>query len=174
MKITYPTCDRLRELFNYDPSRGVLIWKVNASFRNDIGKCFGGVHASIDGLMRRRGKVDGTQYYHAPLVWIWHHDRPMLGLEIDHIDNQTDNDRIENLRISNRAQQTQNRRFARKSRLLPKGIRLCPSGKYCARIQHNGRPYHLGMFTDLEQAKRAYNQKAIELFGEFANIHQEI
>lgn len=56
-----------------------------------------------------------------------------------------------------------------------KGVRQRPSGAWEARITNDHKPIYLGQFpTDLEAAF-AYDQKARELFGEFAcpNFHPD-
>jgi len=40
--------------------------------------------------------------------------------------------------------------------------------KWCARIKKGGKSYFLGYYEYIEDAARAYNKKAKELFGEFA------
>ena len=53
-----------------------------------------------------------------------------------------------------------------------KGVCLCKkSNKWRATIMIDGKNKHLGLFTNEEDAAQAYNTKAIELFGEFANLN---
>ena len=44
-------------------------------------------------------------------------------------------------------------------------------GKFRARIEKDGTKYNLGSFLTDEEAARAYNTKAIELFGDFACLN---
>ncbi len=48
-----------------------------------------------------------------------------------------------------------------------KGVR--PNGnRWEARIKKNGKDVYIGYFIDEVWAAKAYNKKAVELFGEFA------
>jgi hypothetical protein len=41
-----------------------------------------------------------------------------------------------------------------------------------ARIGLNGKIIHIGYFTSEVEAAKAYNEKAIEYYGEFANLNK--
>lgn len=45
-------------------------------------------------------------------------------------------------------------------------------GKWMALIHHNKQSIYLGLFTDEKEAAMAYNRKAKELYGDFANLNQ--
>ena len=44
-------------------------------------------------------------------------------------------------------------------------------GKFQASIIKEGKRYHLGCYKTEEEAAEAYNKKAIELYGEYANLN---
>jgi len=45
------------------------------------------------------------------------------------------------------------------------------TGRYYAKIRQRGKEYWLGCFDDEVEAARAYDRKAVELFGEFARLN---
>lgn len=87
------TQERVRELFDY--ADGVLIRKCGIGKKvkkGDIAGC-----EVSDGRGYLITRVDGKLYYNHRLVWLWNHGfLPENG--IDHIDRNTGNNRIENLR----------------------------------------------------------------------------
>lgn len=96
--------------------------------------------------------------------------KPSSGLEVDHINGiKTDNRRI-NLRECTRQQNNANinKSLKLKASTKYKGVSLQKSGKYRAMIGYNNERIHLGYFITAEEAAKAYNEKAIELYGEFA------
>jgi hypothetical protein len=53
-----------------------------------------------------------------------------------------------------------------------KGVFWCRrAGRFRARIVLNRKQFYLGTFHNEEDAARAYNAKAIELFGKFAYLN---
>jgi hypothetical protein len=53
-----------------------------------------------------------------------------------------------------------------------KGVRLEKrAGKWRAQIKINKKYIYLGLFSDEEEAARAYDLKAQELFGEYAALN---
>lgn len=103
--------------------------------------------------------------------------REVLGLrqgdmDVDHWDRDTLNNRKQNLRKATDAQTVMNR--IGWSKLGFKGVHVNPRCKlkpFAARIRIRGVDKHLGYFATAVDAAKAYNQKAIELFGEFARLN---
>jgi flagellar basal body P-ring protein FlgI len=97
-------------------------------------------------------------------------------LEIDHISHNTlDNQKV-NLRICTRSQNNMNRKIQQKRETSSKykGVSWHKSNKkWEAQIKLNGKNIYLGIYKIEVEAARAYDKKAKELFGEFANLNFE-
>jgi len=113
----------------------------------------------------RNVKVDGkwqTVYIHREVI------HPPKNKQVDHINNITLDCRKENLRIATRSQNQMNRLANGKNG--HKGI-YKKGNRFCAKVGKNKQAYYIGVFETAEEAARAYDAKAKELFGEFAKLN---
>jgi len=87
---------------------------------------------------------------------------------IDHINGNIFDNRRENLRL---ADKRGNRANAKPNGDRPfKGI-TGGGGKWEAQIVSGGKKYYLGRFTTPEDAARAYDKAALDMFGDFARLN---
>jgi hypothetical protein len=95
----------------------------------------------------------------------------VLGRGVDHKNDDGLDNRRENLRICNQSQNNANRRkFNGTSKF--KGVYYHRArNKWQAGIKFEGRYFYLGIFEKEKDAANAYNEKARELFGEFAKMN---
>jgi hypothetical protein len=96
---------------------------------------------------------------------------------IDHRDTNRLNNQRANLRIATQSQNSGNQKIlARKthnSKSKYKGVSWSSaSQKWRTQIVYMYKHIHLGYFHNEQEAAKAYNAKAIELFGEFARINE--
>ena len=91
----------------------------------------------------------------------------ILGQKADHFNHDTLDNQRHNLRPASQRQNSQYRRTPRNNTSGFKGVTRYGTG-WKAYIQPNGTFINLGVFSEKEDAARAYDAKAIELFGEFA------
>ena len=90
---------------------------------------------------------------------------------IDHADNDGLNNTRDNLRICTASQNHANQQKTRGSSQY-KGVSFSKrANKWEVYINKDGKRYRLGYFTDEKKAAEAYDQKAKELFGEFAELN---
>lgn len=92
---------------------------------------------------------------------------------IDHKNGNTLDNRKSNLRAATAKENTNNRSPNKKSKSKTKGVCLMKkTGKFRAYIYHNYENIHLGFFVDFKDACIAYNDAAIEMFGQFARLNE--
>jgi hypothetical protein len=99
---------------------------------------------------------------------------PVATKVIDHINHDGLDNRRSNLRICTPAENSRNRiKQKRKASSKYKGVWKSRGKYWRASIQYNRKciPIYLGHLPTEEQAALAYNEKAIELFGEFAHLN---
>ncbi len=93
-------------------------------------------------------------------------------MDVDHIDNNGLNNCKNNLRLCTRTQNHGNRRVQTGFTSKYKGVGWHKTtNRWRAYIQINGKYVHLGMFNDERLAALAYNNAAINHFGEFAKLN---
>ena len=99
---------QLQELFDYDYKNGGLIWKINLNIikKKHNGKRFGFIETK--GYIK--GNIEKRTYREHRLVWIWHNGDIAKNMEIDHINRNKSDNRIENLRLATHKQNMQNRK----------------------------------------------------------------
>lgn len=95
----------------------------------------------------------------------------LTGLECDHIDGNTLNNRRSNLRPATHMENMWNQGPRRNNRLSIKGVMEC-RGKFKVQIYVDGRPIYLGYYDTPEEASAVYKAAAVKHFGEFANIER--
>jgi len=144
-----PTRDQLQSMYYYE--NGFLHWRDFASPRATAGSVAGYVHINKKERRRRVVVKNWGQAHHSRLVYIWHRGDIPNDLVIDHIDGDTLNDNIENLRAITVRHNQYNRHddikgcyFNKKASKWQAGIKVC------------GSHIHLGMFEKESDARAAY------------------
>lgn len=157
------TLRRLKELFRYDAETGNFI-RVLAQPGQSVGSAAG----TIGDRGYRVIKIDGKSYKAHRLAWLYVSGW-LPALDIDHINGDTSDNRIVNLREATKEQNLANcRRYKSNSSGL-KGV--CwhkASGKWSSYIQARGKRKHLGLYNSPIEAHHAFLEAAKELHGEFA------
>jgi hypothetical protein len=93
----------------------------------------------------------------------------------DHIDRDGLNNRRSNLRVATRTQNQGNQTKSKRNTSGFKGVREAKwatgSKRWRASIVENHKVKHLGYFYTPEEAAKAYDDAAIEYFGDFATVN---
>lgn len=150
----------LRTNFSYNDGHLVRLSRRTASSLNIRTK-----YAQI--------RVKNEQYATHRLIFLYHHG--YLPEEVDHINGDTYDNRIENLRECTDAQNAQNRKKPKTYAIrASKHKGVCyykPNGKWAARIKVNNKKIHLGYFEHEHNAAYAYDAAAKHYFGAFARYN---
>ena len=146
----------------YDPDAGQFIRLSNAGPAK-VGDIAGGL--SKEGYINVR--VKGTIYKAHRLAWFYSFKEWPIH-HIDHIDGDRANNRLNNLREVTPRENNFNRKVRSDNILGVKGVsKHTTSDKYVAQIQIDGKKQHIGLFNTIEEAAKAYELKAHELFGDY-------
>lgn len=93
-------------------------------------------------------------------------------METDHKNHIGLDNRKDNLRICTSSQNQQNRKPYKNGTSKYRGVSWCKNNKkWTTHITLNCRNYNLGYFDTEIKAAKIYDQKAKELFGEFAYLN---
>ena len=92
---------------------------------------------------------------------------------IDHINGDSVDDRICNLREVSRTQNIWNSRYKKNKpkknkKWCPVGVRKTKHGKYQARITVNKIQHSLGLYNTIEEAFEVYKKERARVCGEYA------
>jgi len=92
--------------------------------------------------------------------------------QVDHINRDRSDNRIDNLRWVTAQQNDFNRTKRKETSSSYKGVSWHKkNNKWSSYIRIDGKLMSLGQFDEETEAARAYNEKATELFGEHANLN---
>ena len=91
----------------------------------------------------------------------------------DHINLDKLDCRRENMRECTKAQNEMNKNVRSDNKVGFKGV-SADNGRFRAQITISGKAKFMGLFNAAVEAARAYDQKAIDLFGEFARTNKSL
>lgn len=152
------TAERLRELLAYDRETGIFTRLTRSARSVQIGDVAGGLETANGGVYKRiKISVDGTSFKAHRLAWLHVYGRWPEG-EIDHINGDSCDNRIGNLRVVSHRLNQENMKVARSdssSGLLGANWNK-RTGKWMGKIKAKGRQYVLGEYATPEEAHEAY------------------
>ena len=141
---------------HYDPATGVFTWAVSAPGIS-LGKSAGSV--SVHGY--RVIRIGRKSVRACRLAWFMSHGEWPNG-EIDHINGNRLDDRIENLRVVDRAGNSQNKRSAQANNKSSGFLGVTWNKQHMrwqSKIMANKKMHHVGYFDTPEEAHAAYLNK---------------
>lgn len=175
---TLPSRDLVRQLLSYDADTGEFTWMPRPRETFTDQRTFAVWNTKNAGKPAGGSKKHGylyisiahTQYFAHRLAWLVHYGDPVPD-HIDHADGKPGNNRIANLRAATQSQNMANSKRRKNNAVGIKGVWRMTSGKFRARIAHEGVAVHLGVFDTVEEAAAAYREGAFRLHGAFARLN---
>lgn len=157
--------ERLNELFEIHPDKGLLLWKKNPGKMLKIGKLAGDLNHRFGYVVI---SIDRKKYKRHRLIWFYVH-RVWPSEDLDHINGIRSDDRIDNLRKVHRAQNLWNAARTFRNTSGHKGVSWQPDrNKWKAYINANGVNHSLGDHERIEDAIAARKSAEQRLHKGFA------
>lgn len=162
-----PPLSELHELFEYRD--GALIRKKTTSPRAKKGQIAG---TNSNGYIIIN--IKGIFYRAHRIIWFMHTGLDPVGLDIDHVDGNPLNNKIENLRLCDHKSNCMNSVKSVRNTSGYKGVYLHrQSNRWRARMLHNGKHVHIGMFDTAEEAHAAYVEFSLKVQGEYSVFRRD-
>lgn len=163
----------LDELLICRPEEGELVWRVRtfehfseAHVWKTWNIRYAGTLAlnAIDGLGYKSGTIKGVRLKAHRVIWSMTH-RQWPSDDIDHINGNRQDNRIDNLRCVTRHENTKNRAVQKNSTSLVPGVTwLTRNKKWRARITVSGNRIDLGLYDTFEDAVMV-RKSAEQMYG---------
>lgn len=152
----------VRDALRYDPRSGQFVWRIDRALKR-AGEEAG--YVGVNGY--RTITVDFVAYYaHHLAIGFATGALPARGMHVDHIDGDTTNNRIENLRVVSPSVNGHNRtRLNKNNASGARGVFEVRPGRYIAFITVDRKRHHLGTFDCVRQAKAARDAAQSKLVG---------
>ncbi len=162
-KLPLPSLDIIQNKFTYHID-GYLIWNIDV-INNRIkkgNKVKGTLHKSGNLIYKFIG-VNGKQYAeHRIIYYLCKNDNP-TDFDIDHINKNTLDNRIDNLRKVTTKENNNNKNLYKNNKTGYSGIYKDLDGKYKANVFINNKSYTCGTHRTIELAINAQKRKQKEL-----------
>jgi len=143
------TQKRLKYLVDYNPFTGVFIWKKSIGSRSIVGEPAGNI---MKPLGYRQIRIDKKLYYSHRLAWLYMYGE-FPKHQIDHINHDRADNRINNLRDCTQADNKKNIRKYKNNTSGVTGVHWCKKrNEWTCAISGDGKVINGGRFKNKEDA----------------------
>jgi len=158
--IKLPEQNYLNSLFSYDSDQGIIHWLPQSGKRCNNVKQQAGC-CTTKGY--RVVRIDGRLYKEHRIIWVMNNGLIPNHYDIDHIDRNTSNNKLNNLRLVNRSLNHINKDS--------KGVTYCNSrNKWVAQLTFQGKKILHKRFDSYEEALNVYQSTKDKLFADNIKI----
>lgn len=151
----------LKQFVLYDENTGVFERLIGTGKGASVGTKTKGCLDVSNGY--RKISINGKQYYAHRLAWLYMTGKWPLD-QIDHVNEIRDDNRFENLREANNAQNNQRSKARSDSKTKVLGVFWHKKAKkYVAQIRNLNQTIYLGLYETIEMASSARKKAELEL-----------
>lgn len=148
----------LREVLRYDADSGNLYWLRRKGCRPEWNTRYSGKRAftTLTPWGYNSGSINNTHFQAHRVVWALVHGNWPGDMDVDHLDGNRKNNRIENLRLVSKLENSRNKGMT--SRNSSGVVGVCwhkGAQKWLAQYSKGNWPIYLGVFSDKEEAAQA-------------------
>jgi len=162
-----PPLEELKEFLDYNPDTGIITWK-KAKQGIRVGQVGGAIN-SDDRKTRMQIYFNCICYMlHRVAYYIYHGVDP-LEKQIDHIDGNPLNNKIDNLRLATNEENQRNRSISKNNTSGTTGVTWI---KECQKWRAHIKNINLGHFINKEDAIQTRIEAEKKYFGEFRRDSQ--
>ena len=166
------TKEQIKELFDYREDGNLVRKKRISGLKNKAGAVVGSL-AKDDKRPEKKGymvtKIQGKHYSVHKLIWLWHYG--VWPDQLDHINRNSLDNRIENLRLSTPSENMMNRKkFANNTSGVTGVSWHKNSNRWFVYVYANKKRKNIGYFEDLELAELVAIEARDLYHGNFARL----
>lgn len=152
----------LQSQLHYNQDTGIFTRLISYSNKSKVGDVAGSLTLGYIII-----SINNKPYRAHRLVWLYVYGAFPENM-IDHINRVKSDNRLCNLRIATRRENAINSKIRSNNSSGFKGVFFCSrSKKWIARSANYGKQFHLGTFTNPEDASAVYQEFVLKNHGEF-------
>jgi hypothetical protein len=155
------TYDALHELFRYE--NGKLYWKIKPNRNIRLDSEVGTINSNGYVIVT----INGKKHQAHRIIWEMHGREPAP--MIDHVNGNTADNRIENLRAADNSKNQMNSKLRADNSSGVKGVSWCSTYKrWVGQVWENGYCHKIGRFENKDECAAAVVAARQVIHGEFA------